>query len=291
MHEQPPRPQLQVTPAAGRRVPLVVASPHSGDHYEAAFLASVRLAPRLLRRSEDSFVHELFAAAPRLGAPLLRALFPRSFVDVNREPFELDPVMFDQPLPSYVNSQSPRVAMGLGTLARVAGANQEIYQQPLPVAEAFRRLEACYFPYHRALADLVDETLARFGFCLLLDCHSMPSSSAGTARDGAPSDIVLGDCHGASCGRDLVDLAASTLRRLGYRVTLNLPYAGGFVTRHYGRPERGCHALQVEINRRLYMDEETLDKGPGFDRLAADMALLLEVLAQAQPEITLRAAE
>src|SRR6266436_3152772 len=184
--------------AIARRVPLVVASPHSGSEYPADFLAASRLDPLSLRRSEDSFVNELFAAAPRLGAPLLAARFPRAYVDVNREAYELDPSMFCDTLPGFVNASSPRVRMGLGTIARLVASGEEIYTGKLSFAEAQYRIERHYRPYHQVLNRLVEETEALFGGYLLVDCHSMPSGvGSGCGRSWA--DIVLGNCHGGAC--------------------------------------------------------------------------------------------
>lgn len=254
-------------------LPLVVASPHSGSSYPADFLARSRLDPLMLRRSEDSFVDEIFAAAPHVGAPLLRALFPRAYVDPNREPYELDPAMFDEPLPDYVNTASPRVAAGLGTVARVVANGAEIYSGKLSLAEALERIERCYRPYHEALAGLLGETRTRFGACLLLDCHSMPSNAQNGGRDPRlpAMDIVLGDCHGAACAPEVTECAVKVLSAAGYRVGRNKPYSGGYVTRHYGRPKEGLHCLQIEINRRLYMDEARIERGTGLKKLA-DMA-------------------
>src|SRR5712692_6445516 len=178
---QPPR----------RAIPLVVASPHSGANYPDDLLASTRLDPLTLRRSEDSFVDEIFAAAPDLGAPLIAARFPRAYLDVNREAWELDPAMFADTLPSFVNSRSPRVRMGLGTIARVVASGEEIYARKLAFAEARQRVDTLYHPYHHALRRLVDETAAAFGGYLLLDCHSMPSA-ASTVGGQEAADIVLG---------------------------------------------------------------------------------------------------
>src|SRR6266852_8821929 len=162
---------LDLQQPVARRLPLVLASPHSGAEYPADFLAASRLDPLALRRSEDSFVDELFAAAPRLGAPLLAARFPRAYVDVNREAYELDPTMFAETLPDFVNARSPRVRMGLGTIARIVASGEEIYARKLRFAEARWRVDSLYHPYHHALRRLVDETAAAFGLYLLLDCH------------------------------------------------------------------------------------------------------------------------
>jgi N-formylglutamate amidohydrolase len=262
-----------------RSLPLVLASPHSGSEYPADLLAASRLDPLALRRSEDSFVDELFAAAPRLGAPLLSARFPRAYVDVNREAYELDPAMFSDALPDFVNAGSQRVRMGLGTIARIVASGEEIYAQKLRFAEAQRRIEYLYFPYHRALRRLVEETEGIFGGYLLLDCHSMPSTTRSSCGpDGA--DIVLGDCHGAACAPQIVEVACNFLVERGFAVALNAPYAGGFTTGYYGRPGARRHALQIEIDRSLYMDERSYGRKARFSRLVTDMADLVERLGQ-----------
>ena len=258
-----------VTPEP-QTLPLVFASPHSGNNYRAEFLAASRLDPLSLRRSEDSFVDELFAWAPRLGAPLIRALFPRAFVDANREPFELDPAMFDDALPAYANTRSPRVAAGLGTIARVVANGTDIYRRKLSFREAQHRLRTYYWPYHRALADLVERTRQRFGCCILIDCHSMPSTSR--PNRGAPSAaFVLGDCHGTTCAPLVTRTVERVLSAKEYTVVRNTPYAGGFVTRHYGKPHAHVHCLQIEINRHIYMDETRIERRPALKALAQDM--------------------
>jgi len=258
--------------------PLVFASPHSGAAYPAEFLAAARLDARALRRSEDAFVDELFSAAPALGAPLLAATFPRAWCDANRESFELDPGMFDAPLPAWVNSASPRVGAGLGTIARIVATGEAIYRRRLSFAEAEARIEACWKPYHAALAGLVEETRARFGVCVLIDCHSMPAHPAQAAD---PPDMVLGDAHGTACSPRVTRLVEAALQGLGYRVRRNDPYAGGFVTRHYGRPREGVHAIQIEVARPLYMDEAQIERHAGFARLRADLARVVGELAAA----------
>ena len=262
-----------------RILPLVLASPHSGTEYPANFLAVSRLDPVTLRRSEDSFVDELFAAGPRLGAPLLSARFPRAYVDVNREAYELDPDMFVDALPTFVNAGSPRVRMGLGTIARIVASGEEIYAKKLCFAEAQRRIEQLYRPYHRALRGLVEETAALFGGYLLIDCHSMPSGG-DSARERSGADIVLGDCHGVSCGPQFVDAARRFLVERGFAVAINAPYAGGFTTGHYGRPSVQRHALQIEVNRALYMNERDYQRKDYFPRLVQDLAELVDHLGR-----------
>ncbi|MEX0696374.1 MAG: N-formylglutamate amidohydrolase [Dongiaceae bacterium] len=274
------RAPVDVRLPAEQTMPVVFASPHSGAAYPPEFLAASRLDPFALRKSEDSFVDEIFAAAPALGAPLLRALFPRAYIDPNREPFELDPAMFEDELPAYANTASPRVAAGLGTIARVVASGEEIYGGRLRFAEATARLERCYRPYHDALRRIVTATRRRFGYCLLVDCHSMPSVGGPMERDAGRErvDIVLGDCHASSCAPAVVDRVEGLLRDRGYAVARNAPYSGGFVTRHYGRPAEGVHALQIEINRALYMDEAAIRRAPGFAQVSEGMTALIREL-------------
>jgi len=260
-------------------VPLVLSSPHSGADYPSDLLAASRLDPVSLRRSEDSFVDALFAAAPELGAPLLAARFPRAYLDVNREAWELDPMMFSDALPSFVNARSPRVRMGLGTIARVVASGEEIYARKLCFAEARQRVDGLYYPYHQTLRGLIQETEEAFGGCLLIDCHSMPSA-AGMVGGQEAADFVLGDCHGTSCAPRIIEAARSFLAEREFTVALNAPYSGGFTTGHYGCPEQRRHALQIEINRALYMDERNYRRKPAFSRLADDMAGLIERLGQ-----------
>lgn len=267
---------------AVQTVPLVFASPHSGCDYPADFVAGSRLNPLALRRSEDSFVDDLFAAAPAYGAPILRALFPRAFVDVNREPFELDPAMFSDKLPDYVNTESSRVAAGLGTIAKVVSGGQEIYRHRLRFDDAARRIDQYYRPYHRALEDLIEETRSRFGYCVVVDCHSMPSIGGPLDPDAGRgrADFVVGDCFGSACAPYITDAIERHLGALGYVVVRNKPFAGGFTTRHYGNPRKGVHTVQIEMNRMLYMDEMRIEKNSNFDRMAAQMTDVIETLAR-----------
>ncbi len=284
--DAPFEPVLHIETPAEPRLPLVFASPHSGSHYPRDFLDQSPLDANTLRRSEDAFVDELFVAAPEQGAPLLKALFPRAYLDPNREAYELDPAMFDGPLPPFVNSASPRVGAGLGTIARVVASGAEIYRDKLSFTEVESRIDRLYRPYHRALADLLEQTRTRFGYCILIDCHSMPSTGGPNDKDSGASrvDFVLGDCFATSCSPAVTATAEATLRRFGYRIVRNTPYAGGFTTRHYGAPTKGLHALQIEINRRLYMDEKTYVKRPGFTRLQGHLSSLVRDLAALPPD-------
>jgi N-formylglutamate amidohydrolase len=280
-------PMLEVLAADRQTTPLVLASPHSGTNYPPDLLAASRLDPLNLRRSEDSYVDEIFGAGPDLGAPLLRARFARAYLDPNREAFELDPAMFEDALPDFVNRHSPRVRVGLGTIARVVASGEEIYARKLRFAEALQRIERLYRPYHNALTQLVEATRSRFGFYVLLDCHSMPSTTlpqrGGLGRGRV--DIVLGDCHGTSCDPIVADTAQRLLVDKGYAVVRNAPYAGGFTTTHYGKPSDGGHCLQIEIGRGLYMDERSYERKPFFAQLAQDMRDLTLALARIDPAL------
>ncbi len=256
--------------------PVVFNSPHSGRVYPERFLAMTRLDKLSIRQSEDAFVDELFARAPHLGAPLLRAHFPRAYLDVNREPWELDPTMFHEPLSDRFNTTSPRVAAGLGTLARVVAENKPIYRDRLTLEDARMRIEGIYHPYHAALQKLLSEAVAAFGVTVLIDCHSMPRI-ARTSERAAP-DIVLGDRYGTTCAPALVDLVETVFTAAGLRVARNRPYAGGFCTRSYGRPQHGVHALQIEISRHLYMNEVTLAKSANFDAVRGVIERLVMAL-------------
>ena len=229
-----------------------------------------RLDREAIRRSEDCYVDELFGGAIALGAPMLAANFPRAYLDVNREPWELDPRMFAEPVPSFANIRSPRVAGGLGTVPKLVGEGLDIYPGRLPLAEAVARIETIYKPYHEQLKRLVGRTHARFGFAILVDCHSMPASIR-VGESGVRPDLIIGDRFGASAAPALTETAIGLLIAMGYSVAHNKPYAGGFITEHYGRPGKGLHALQIEINRGLYMNERTFRKSAGFDALVDDL--------------------
>jgi N-formylglutamate deformylase len=275
-------PPFDIIEPAVCRGPALFNSPHSGSTYTQAFLSQTRLDIPTLRRSEDSFVDELMFGVVGHGYPLMRAHFPRCFVDVNREPYELDPRMFDGRLPSFANTRSMRVAGGLGTVARVVGDAQEIYDCRIPIDDALNRIESLYKPYHRALRKIFTRLHRDFGAAILIDCHSMPSS-AGHKDERSRPEFVIGDRYGTSCIGAVAEVTEQTLRGMGYTVSRNKPYAGGFITEHYGNPAAGLHAIQIEINRGLYMDERRYQRSPGFDRLAAD----LEILARRLGEIPL----
>ena len=263
-------PAFAVAAPVGQQVPFVLNSPHSGRFYPPRFLAMSRLDAHAIRRSEDCYVEELFKGAVALGAPMLAANFPRAYLDVNREPWEFDPRMFDGPLPPYANTRSARVAGGLGTVPRLGGEGQEIYAGKLPLTEAVMRVENIYKPYHEALWELLSATHAAFGVAVLIDCHSMPASvRVGDAA--IRPDFIVGDRFGRACAPELTEAAIGILLGMGYNVAHNKPYAGGFITEHYGRPTHGLHALQIEVNRGLYLNERTYEPTMGFAPLAADL--------------------
>ncbi|MGZ3315400.1 MAG: N-formylglutamate amidohydrolase [Caulobacteraceae bacterium] len=269
----------------GEAEALVFASPHSGRDYPAELMAAAALDAAAIRRSEDAFVDELIATGPACGASVITARYARAFIDVNREPYELDPAMFEDELPAFARAHTARVAAGLGSIAKVVGEGQEIYRRKLTFAEARRRIEGAHRPYHQALAELIATAQARHGRVALIDWHSMPSAASGAggsnphdrARRGC--DIVLGDRFGSACAPELTRLVERQLEAMGYRVARNAPYAGGYTTEFYGRPAEGVHALQIEINRAVYLDESTLTPTEGFARLKRDIERLGRTLA------------
>ncbi len=270
-----PSDTFEILSPDGRTSSVVLSSPHSGQQYPAHFLSQTRLSLEKLRRGEDTFVDELFLPVVNQGAPMLRALFPRSFLDVNREPYELDPRMFDGRLPGFANTRSVKVAGGLGSVPRIIGENIDIYAGRLPVDEALQRIAFYHKPYHLALKHLLALAKRQSGHSILIDCHSMPSLSV--AREPAPkADIVLGDRYGTSCSPLLMEILETSARRLGYTVIRNKPYAGGFITEYYGQPQVESHAVQIEINRAIYMNESTLERKPGFKNLQQDLLQILE---------------
>jgi N-formylglutamate amidohydrolase len=278
-------PYLLTRPDGPLASPLVFASPHSGRLYPPDMMAASALDAAAIRRSEDAFVDVLIGGGADYGAAILAAAYARAYVDVNREPYELDPSMFEDELPDFARGRSARVAAGLGSIARIVAEGQEIYARKLTFAEARRRIEAVHKPYHAALDALMAEACARFGLALLIDWHSMPSAAARTfGQSGDPRgvgncDLVLGDRFGAACHGAVTDAVEHEMEAMGYRVTRNAPYAGGYTTEHYGRPARRRHTLQIEINRALYLDEATLKPHLGFERLKSDLERVFAAVA------------
>jgi N-formylglutamate amidohydrolase len=258
--------------------PLVFASPHSGRFYPPAMMAASVLDGAAIRRSEDAYVDELVAHASDFGVPLIAARYARAYIDVNREPYELDAAMFEDELPAFARARTARVVAGLGSIAKVVAEGQEIYRGKLTFNDATARIEQVHRPYHAALQSLLDEARERFGAAILIDWHSMPSAATGGGQCRS-ADFVLGDRFGAACARRVTETWERALEGLGYRVARNAPYAGGHTTEFYGKPERGVHALQIEINRGLYLDEATLEPNDRFRVLQHDLGQAFTALA------------
>jgi len=269
---------LELLPPAAAPAPVVFDSPHSGAHYPADF--GHCMSRQGLRRLEDAFVDELFAHVPECGATFLRALFPRSYIDPNRAPDDLDPAMLDGEWP-HRTRPGPKSESGIGLIFRRA-ADGPLYDRKLAVAEVRRRLERYYWPYHRTLEHALERTWRRFGVVLHVNCHSMRSvgSGAGPQRRGARRpDFVLGDRDGTACAAPVTDRVRDFLLHAGYRVAVNRPYKGMELVRRYSEPGRGRHSLQLEINRALYMDERAVRKHEGFAALEATLRELSRALA------------
>ena len=253
-----------------RATSVVFASPHSGRNYPPAFLERTILDQFEVRSSEDAFVDQLFSTVPDYGAPLLMACAPRAFLDLNRGPDELDPALIEG---VRRMSHNPRVASGLGVIPRVVSNGRLIYRGKLTLAEAHGRLSDYWRPYHDQLQALLDQSLTRFQEAILIDCHSMPHEALenvgppGTLRP----HIVLGDRFGAAAAGSVVEKVEAAFSRAGFRVARNMPFAGAYITQHYGRPTRRQHAVQVEIDRSLYMDEKTLQPHAGYDDFVATL--------------------
>jgi len=254
----------------GQTTPYLFNSPHSGRLYPLVFRQMSCLDEFTLRLSEDRFVDEMFAPLVHQGATFMAAEFPRAYLDVNREAFELDATMFAEPLPDFVPMPSARVEAGFGSIARLVSAGHAIYDHKLPVREALDRITSLYQPYHSCLRQILRNLHAAHGFAVLIDCHSMPGKSRGQTGQKLP-DIILGDAHGCACSPFLTEEAEKFLRGIGFKVARNQPYAGGYITYHYGRPQEGIHALQIEINRDLYLEPHSLEKNSGFEPLCAMM--------------------
>lgn len=275
---------------ADRRSCAVFSSPHSGRDYPAELTRSSRLSLLQLRSSEDAFVDELFAAAPEAGAPLLAARAPRAWVDLNRGTDDLDPALIAG---AGRVGQNPRIAAGLGVIPRVVGEGRPIIDGKLSLAEAERRILTVWRPYHARLAALIEESRRAFGTAVLFDCHSMPHDALNATRSawGRRPNVILGDRFGAACDRWLIDLAADVFSEAGFLVARNTPFAGGYITQSYGRPRRGVHALQIEVDRSLYMDEARLERGGEFAAVAGRLAEVTRRLAAVTPRGLPMAAE
>jgi N-formylglutamate deformylase len=273
------QPGFSVSGDTDGRWPLILASPHSGREYPPAFMAASRLSPMQLRRAEDPLVDELLDGVT--GVPVLRARFARAFLDLNRSADELDPAMFEGPLP-VPSRTTERVAAGLGVLPRVAGQGLDIYRRRLTVGEAETRIAALHRPWHDRLAELIARARTRHGYAILVDCHSMPTPQGPFAPQ-----IILGDRHGSSAAPALVALAEAHFRSTGWRVGRNIPYAGGHTTAFHADPANGIHTLQIEIDRSLYLDPLRLTRGRHFDSVARQLTSLVESIVAAAPSLAL----
>lgn len=267
-------------------LPLVLASPHSGREYPPAFLARTRLTLAQLRRAEDPYVDILLDRAAALGVPRLSACFGRSWLDLNRAPDELDPAMYVDPIDAHIDQASDRVVAGLGVVPRIAAQGLDIYPTRLRLDDARGRIAAVHAPWHATLERLLSAAHAVHGHAILLDCHSMPTPPP--VSGGAPQ-IVIGDLHGRSASAALVALIEAHFRGCGLRVARNVPYAGGYTTAHHGRPEHGIHAVQIEIDRALYMDPQRLTRHMGFAAVAGHLQELTACLLAAAPSLGLGA--
>lgn len=263
--------------------PIIFSSPHSGRLYPDSFVSRSKHDLNTLRRNEDAYVDELYDFAPLIGAPILSALFPRSFVDVNRAEDELPSQWIGEDTPTTV-----RADMGLGVVPTMIGENQPIYKRQLKPWAVKCRIQSLYRPYHAALRELIRDGIARFGQVLLIDCHSMPGFRASGQRR---ADIVLGDRYGTSCHSDTIEQIHGAFACRDYVVTRNHPYAGSFITSHYGRPSEGVEAIQIELNRDLYLHPDTLETKPGYDTLRSDLEAILREIAQLRTEPMADAAE
>ena len=276
-------PAVQVNKPRMWRSGVIFASPHSGSIYPKAFVSRSELTEQALRRNEDAFITDLFASVVDLGAPLLAAQFPRCFVDVNRAPDEL-PYEWNPD----AKGTSPRAEAGLGVIPTMLSETTEIYKKPLSYRAARRRLAALYHPYHDALQDLITEASLGFGAVLLVDCHSMPGfAPMGSRRP----DIILGDRFGVSCHPETIARVERAFQKHGYNVSRNYPYAGGYVTQHYGKPLAGIQALQIEINRDLYLNPVTMKKKRGYEALSENLKSVIAEIIEGQVQFDQMAAE
>lgn len=267
-------PPFTITEPAFPPAPFAVDSPHSGRRYPSDFNFSCPLP--FLRQTEDFLVDQLIAGAADAGAAVLQAEFPRSYIDVNRAEDDLDPAVLATPWPTELAPQE-RTLLGLGLVRRLCKSGVPMYQAALPVAEVQRRINDFYKPYHTALEMLMNKCIGLFGVGYLLNIHSMPSRSGDAPR--RRPDIVLGDRQGTSCDPYFTRQVRNLLQDLGFSVALNEPYKGMEIVRRHGQPHNGRHALQIEINRRLYMDEEAMEPHEGFARLQKDLAEFFHLMA------------
>ena len=269
--------------------PVVFASPHSGRNYDPGFLDRSVLSAEMIRSSEDAFVDQLFAPATEFGAPLLTAVQPRAYVDLNRSSEELDPALIEG---VRRQGHNPRVASGLGVIPRVVANGRSIYRGKLGLDEARQRIDGIWHPYHRALKSLLADAHVRFGQAILLDCHSMPREALENTHftRGKRPEIVLGDRFGASASPDVIELIEAAFSSAGLSVVRNAPFAGAYVTQAYGRPSRRQHAVQIEIDRSVYMDETRIEPNADFEAFRTVLrGVIAELVSIGAPSLPLAA--
>jgi N-formylglutamate deformylase len=260
-------------------IPLVFDSPHSGTAYPEDFGYACPL--EVLRTAEDTHIEDLYGAAPEHGATLLGALFPRSYIDVNRDAGDIEQELLDSPWPGPLNP-GEKTRLGMGLVRRLAKPEQPVYGRKLSLAEMRQRIERYYEPYHGILQSLCDRLHGKFGGVWLINCHSMPARGSKMSSDGPDAvraDFVLGDRDSTTCAPELTELVARFLERRGYKIKINDPYKGVEIVRRHGRPDERRHALQIEVNRALYMDERTTARNGHYAKLKLDLTALVEALA------------
>ncbi len=283
------RPTYQLTRPGQRSTSVIFASPHSGRDYLSGFLQKAALDQQAIRSSEDAFVDQLFDMAPLYGAPFLAAGSPRAYVDLNRAPDELDPALIEG---VRRIAHSPRIASGLGVIPRVVANGRPIYRGKISIEEAQGRIAGYWRPYHDMLQTLIEESHARFSEAILIDCHSMPHEALeNVGPPGSPRpDVVLGDRFGAAASASIVERIEAAFAAAGLRVVRNMPFAGAYITQHYGRPSRRQHAVQIEIDRGLYMNEKTIQPAAGFNAFRKLLgSVVAEISAIGRPEVRVAA--
>ena len=256
---------------------VVFNSPHSGNQYPAKFIAESRLSAHQLRASEDAFVDALFSSAPVFGSPLLSAVAPRAWVDLNRGPNELDPALIRDVRTAGLNQ---RIAAGLGVIPRIVAEGTAIYDGKIPLQDAEHRIEHWHRPYHAMLEKLLQRARQQFGSAVLFDCHSMPSDALKAAPKvrGRRPEIILGDRFGAASSREITAETQEAFQDAGFSVARNAPFAGGYITQRYGRPSRHLHAIQIEIDRGIYLDQTRIEPLAEFDEVRARISDVVERL-------------
>ncbi|CAI3941520.1 N-formylglutamate amidohydrolase (HutG) [Commensalibacter communis] len=244
--------------------PILISSPHSGMEYDSHLLSLCRLSLDELRKSEDSYVNLLLEHVSQYGVTFLQTCLPRIFCDLNREAWELDPDLFKEPLPEWCHTNSPQVKRGLGTVHKISNNGKQIYKYYLSFPKIKQRIETYWFSYHQQIQGFIQKNCEGNGGCIILDIHSMPSMPK---RNPYYADIVLGDGFSLTCSPTLINNSQKFFTDKGLKVSKNIPYAGGYITRHYGNPHQNVHVMQIEINKSLYMDEDSFELHNGFSKL------------------------